>query len=102
MVSRERRGLPEARARLSPKEPKRYMAIRIYVGNLPYSTTDQSLADLFAPYGEVTDATVLIDRDTGRSKGFGFVQMSDDTAARKAIAELNGTQLGDRTLRVDE
>ncbi|HEY7984527.1 MAG TPA: RNA-binding protein [Ktedonobacterales bacterium] len=78
------------------------MTMRIYVGNLPYTTTDQSLADLFAPYGEVTDATVLIDRDTGRSKGFGFVQMADDAAARKAIAELNGSTLGDRTLRVDE
>lgn len=78
------------------------MSTRVYIGNLPYSATDDQLAQLFAPYGEVTEVTIPIDRDTGRAKGFGFVQMSDDAAARTAISELNGATLGDRAIRVNE
>lgn len=77
------------------------MTTRIYVGNLPYNVTNEDLAQLFAPYGEVGDAVVVMDRDTGRSKGFGFVEMPEE-AARAAIAGLNGTQLGERTITVNE
>ena len=78
------------------------MATRIYVGNLPYSATDQQLGELFAPYGEVTEATVVTDRGTGQSKGFGFVQMTSDDAARSAIAGLDGSSWQERSLRVSE
>ena len=78
------------------------MSTRIYVGNLPFSATDQQLNQLFSQYGEVTEATVIVDRASGQSKGFGFVQMSDDAAARTAIAELNGTTLDNRSIRVNE
>jgi cold-inducible RNA-binding protein len=78
------------------------MATRIYVGNLPYTVTNDQLAEMFAPYGQIGDATVVMDRDTGRSKGFGFVDMTDDAAAQTAIAELNGRTMGDRALTVNE
>ena len=78
------------------------MAMRIYIGNLPYSATDQGLAQLFAPYGAVTEARLIVDRASGQSKGFGFVEMNDDRAARTAIAELNGTVVDDRAIRVSE
>jgi RNA recognition motif-containing protein len=78
------------------------MATRIYVGNLPYSATNEQLAQVFGQYGDVSEASVVMDRDTGQSKGFGFVQMEDDEAARQAIAALNGTQLDNRTIRVSE
>ncbi|MEO8954070.1 MAG: RNA recognition motif domain-containing protein [Ktedonobacteraceae bacterium] len=76
--------------------------MRLYVGGLPYQTTEQDLLDLFAPTGEVASATVITDRDSGRSKGFGFVEMSNDQEARTAIEKLNGTMLGDRTITVNE
>src|SRR5436305_3243968 len=76
--------------------------VSIYVGSLSYKTTDQGLVDLFGQVGEVVSATVITDRDTGRSKGFGFVEMSDDAAARKGIDQFNGTTLGDRTIVVNE
>ncbi len=78
------------------------MGTRIYVGNLPYTVTNDQLGQMFAPYGEVSDAHVVMDRDTGRSKGFGFIDMADDVAAHQAIAELNGTPMGERTLNVNE
>ena len=78
------------------------MATRIYVGNLPYTTDNQQLAQLFSAFGEVIDAAVIMDRATGQSKGFGFVEMSDDTQAHNAIQALNGTMLGNRTIRVNE
>ena len=77
------------------------MATRIYVGNLPYSATEQQLTQLFSSYGDVIEASIVMDRDTGRSKGFGFLQMEDDAAARTAITELNGTMLDNRAIRVD-
>jgi RNA recognition motif-containing protein len=76
--------------------------MRIYVGGLPYQTTDQDLVDLFAQAGQVTSAVVIVDRASGRSKGFGFVEMSNDQEARAAIEKLNGTTLGDRTITVNE
>lgn len=78
------------------------MAKRIYVGGLPYTCTDQDLEDLFRGSGTVTSATVVSDRYTGQSKGFGFVEMSTDAEADAAIAALNGTSMGGRSLTVNE
>lgn len=78
------------------------MATRIYVGNLPYSADSQQLAQMFSAYGVVVDATVVIDRASGQSKGFGFVEMTTDDSVQQAINGLNGTTLGDRTLNVNE
>ncbi len=74
----------------------------IYVGNLPYSTTDDDLRGLFAAHGEVASARVVIDRMTGRSKGFGFVEMADRAQAQQAIDALNGYEVEGRKLRVNE
>jgi len=76
--------------------------MRLYVGGLPYHTTEHDLIDLFEQVGQVTEVSVITDRDTGRSKGFGFVEMSDEQAARTAIERLNGTLLGNRTITVNE
>lgn len=76
--------------------------MNIYVGNLHYSINDQDLKEVFGEYGEVSTAKIVMDRETGRSKGFGFVEMSDDNAAKKAIEELDGAELNDRTMRVNE
>ncbi len=78
------------------------MATRIYVGNLPYTADNEQLTQLFRAFGDVIEAVVVMDRDSGQSKGFGFVQMASDDAARAAIASLNGTMLGNRTIRVNE
>ena len=78
------------------------MAKRIYVGGLPYSTTDEDLEKMFASSGTVTSATVVSDRYTGQSKGFGFVEMSTDAESDAAIASLNGTMVGGRSLTVNE
>jgi len=75
---------------------------KLYVGNLNYSTTSADLEKMFAPYGKVDSATVIEDRDSGRSKGFGFVEMSSDAEAQAAISALNGTQTDGRTLKVNE
>ena len=74
----------------------------IYVGNLPYSTTDDELRGLFSVHGEVSSARVIVDRMTGRSKGFGFVDMPNRDQAQQAIDALNGSEEGGRTLRVNE
>lgn len=74
----------------------------IYVGNLAYATTDEELRELFARHGSVTSARVVKDRVTDRSKGFGFVEMPDREQANAAIAAINGTEVGGRTLRVNE
>jgi|SRR5262245_7219899 RNA recognition motif-containing protein len=76
--------------------------MRLYVGNLAYSVTNESLEALFAQFGAVKSAQVIMDRDTGRSKGFGFVEMADDNAARDAIKGLNETQHDGRPLTVNE
>src|SRR5438874_812752 len=78
------------------------MAKRIYVGGLPYSATDEQLQTLFAECGTVTSANVITDRYSGEAKGFGFVEMSNDGEADKAISTLNGTTMGGRTLVVNE
>jgi RNA recognition motif-containing protein len=78
------------------------MAKRIYVGGLPYSATEEDLEKLFASKGTVKDATIITDRYTGQAKGFGFVEMENDDEAESAISALNGTQMGGRTLTVNE
>jgi RNA recognition motif-containing protein len=78
------------------------MAKKIYVGNLSFQTTENELNDMFAEIGAVESAQIITDRTTGRSKGFGFVQMSDDEAADKAIQQFNGRELNGRTLTVNE
>ena len=76
--------------------------MRLYVGGIPYQTTEQDLIDLFEQVGQVASATVIIDRETGRSKGFGFVEMADENEARTAVERLNGSALGNRTITVNE
>ncbi|HKV38198.1 MAG TPA: RNA-binding protein [Blastocatellia bacterium] len=77
------------------------MSKRIYVGNLSFQTTEHDITDLFSQIGEVESTTIITDRDTGRPKGFGFVEMSNEDAD-KAIAQLNGTELDGRSLTVNE
>lgn len=74
---------------------------KLYVGNLPWSATDGELQALFAGVGQVISARVITDRETGRSRGFGFVEM-DDAGANRAMAELNGKEMGGRPLRINE
>ena len=76
--------------------------VNIYVGNISYNTSEDDLRDLFARYGEVSAVRVITDRDTGRSKGFGFVEMSDDDKAKEAIQALDGNDFMGRDLRVNE
>jgi len=76
--------------------------MRLYVGGLPYQTNENDLISLFEQIGTVTSATVITDRETGRSKGFGFVDMSTPEEGQSAIAQLNGTLLGQRTITVNE
>jgi len=78
------------------------MGKKLYVGNLPFNTTDDSLQEMFAQMGSVTSAKVIMDRDTGRSKGFGFVEMSSDQEAADAIQKLNGQSMGGRAITVAE
>ena len=75
---------------------------KIYVGNLSYDWSDDDLMALFTPHGEVNSATVIMDRETGRSRGFGFVEMEDDNQALAAIEALNGQEAGGRALNVNE
>ncbi len=76
--------------------------MNIYVGNLPFSSNSADLEELFGQYGQVDSASVISDRETGRSRGFGFVEMANDDEARRAIEELDGADLGGRNLRVNE
>jgi RNA recognition motif-containing protein len=78
------------------------MATKLYVGNLSYGTTNASLETLFSEFGAVQSAQVIMDRDTGRSKGFGFVEMSDAQSGQAAIAGLNGKEVDGRSLTVNE
>src|SRR3954464_6855041 len=78
------------------------MGKKLYVGNLAYGVTDSTLEQLFGAHGAVTSAQVIMDRDTGRSKGFGFVEMANDEEAQNAIANLNGHDVGGRPLTVNE
>ncbi len=78
------------------------MGKKLYVGNLSFSVTEGSLQDMFAPFGNVESARLITDRDSGRSKGFGFVEFSSDDEAEKAIAEMNGKEVEGRALTVNE
>jgi RNA recognition motif-containing protein len=76
--------------------------MKIYVGNLPYSVRDAELEEMFSPYGEVISANVIIERETNRSKGFGFVEMASNEDAQEAISQLNGKEYNGRGLKVNE
>ncbi len=78
------------------------MGSKIYVGGLPYSATEQQLSDLFAAHGAVPSAGIITDKFTGQSRGFGFVERSSDAEAQAAITALNGSEMGGRTLTVNE
>jgi len=91
-------GTPE---KAEPREITRDMSKKLFVGSLSWDTNDEGLRNAFGTHGEVSEAVVISDRDTGRSRGFGFVTFEDDEAADKAVAALNGTDLDGRTIRVD-
>ncbi|MBN1523412.1 MAG: RNA-binding protein [Spirochaetales bacterium] len=78
------------------------MSNKIYVGNLSYDTTDSSLSELFSAHGEVVSAKVIVDRDTNRSKGFAFVEMTNKNEAKAAIEALNGNEVDGRNIKVNE
>ncbi len=76
--------------------------MKIYIGNMSFDTTEESVRQAFETYGEITSVNLIADRDTGRPKGFGFVEMANDEQAKAAIAGLNGTDMGGRTVNVNE
>lgn len=76
--------------------------MNIYIGNLAYAVTSEDLSEAFGAFGEISRATIITDRETGRSKGFGFVEMSNDDEARKAIEEMNDHPMSGRNIRVNE
>jgi cold-inducible RNA-binding protein len=78
------------------------MSKRLYVGNLSYGTTETDLRDAFAPAGNITEVKVAMDRETGRPRGFAFVEMSSEGEAKNAISQLDGSTLGGRTIKVNE
>ena len=78
------------------------MSIKLFVGNLPFSAGDADLEQMFRPYGDIMSVKVVTDRDTGRSRGFGFVEFSDRAQGEKAIKELNGQELNKRAITVNE
>ena len=75
---------------------------KLYIGNLAFSITQDKLKEIFSPFGEVSEATLVIDKYSGRSRGFGFVSFSDDAAADKAIADMNGKDIEGRPIKVSE
>jgi RNA recognition motif-containing protein len=87
---------------LASSFPEAQMGKKLYVGNLPYSVGDSELQRLFEAHGSVVSAQVIMDRDTGRSKGFGFVEMGNDSEAQAAIADMNGKEIDGRSLTVNE
>jgi cold-inducible RNA-binding protein len=87
---------------LASSFPEAQMGKKLYVGNLPYSVADSDLQRMFEAHGSVVSAQVIMDRDTGRSKGFGFVEMKTDQEAQAAIAALSGQQVDGRALTVNE
>jgi cold-inducible RNA-binding protein len=89
-------------SKLTINSSRNKMAKRIYVGNLSFQVTEADLSELFAQVGAVDSVKIITDRDTGRSKGFAFVEMSDDSAAEQAISKFNGTDFNGRNLTVNE
>ena len=87
---------------MSGQKERKSQQMNIFVGNLDYATTEDSLHGLFSPHGEVASVNVITDRDTGRSRGFAFVEMPNDDEARAAIAALDGIELDGRTIKVNE
>jgi len=83
-------------------QPEAIRLKNIFVGNLDFNTSEDDLRQLFQTYGQVDRVSIMTDRDTGRSRGFGFVEMANAEEGEKAIASINGTQLGGRTLNVNE
>ena len=81
---------------------ERIVSKKLYVGNLPYQTSQDQIRELFAQAGEVAEVTVITDRETGRPKGFGFVEMATEEGGKEAIKRFNGHAMGDRTLTVNE
>ncbi len=77
------------------------MAVQIYVGNLSYSATEGEIRSAFEKFGEVSSAKIVMDRDSGRPKGFGFVEMADQASAEKAISSLDGAEMGGRNIKVN-
>lgn len=88
--------------RICVNNKKDVTVLNIYVSNLPYRLSNEELRDIFAAYGEVSRVKIVKDKDTNRSKGFGFVEMSNDDEGKRAIAELNDKDVGGRALRVNE
>ncbi len=78
------------------------MGNKLYVGNLPFTVTEDELREVFARHGEVQSVAVIMDRDTGRARGFGFVEMGDSNAAQEAMRALDGSDMGGRSLKVNE
>ena len=78
------------------------MSKKLYIGNLPYSVTETALREMFTPLGEVSSVALITDRDTGQPKGFAFVEMTDDVAAKQAISQINGKTLDSRSITVAE
>jgi RNA recognition motif-containing protein len=78
------------------------MSKKLYIGNLPYSVTETALREMFTPLGEVSSVALITDRDTGQPKGFAFVEMTDDNAAKQAISQINGKTLDSRSITVAE
>ena len=97
LTGREIASLPRGK-----KEDKPLMANKLFVGSLSYGVNDDQLADAFAPFGTVVSAKVIMDRETGRSKGFGFVEMSSDEEAQAAVKGLDGKEIGGRAVAVSE
>jgi cold-inducible RNA-binding protein len=89
-------------AHIQIAQPEAIRLKNIFVGNLDFNTSEDDLRQLFQTYGQVDRVSIMTDRDTGRSRGFGFVEMSSSEEGEKAIASINGTQLGGRTLNVNE
>jgi cold-inducible RNA-binding protein len=78
------------------------MSFKVYVGNLPFSFGDKELLEAFSPFGEISEATVIVDKYSKRSKGFGFVTFNDEAAGKKAIEEMNGKEVSGREIKVNE
>jgi RNA recognition motif-containing protein len=100
-VSENARGLLETAGPSHAIKENEEMSKRLYVGNLSYNTTEMGLREVFAKAGEVTEVKMVLDRETGRPRGFAFVEMATDQAAQQAVTDLDGRDLDGRTLKVN-